>query len=346
MPRVTGFDHQNTRNYIPIISNEFNQPIQNTLKLLENRYIHEGRVVNQDFDDMNNINAKFGSIGFESLLNINEQIVPRFILEFYSQLHFDYNSEGHFVVSFIFQNKSFSFTLEEFGQILGIPFKGHCSYSDKWSLDYLKSCTPSNGIYKTTHPSTNDIKSLVQITQTKPITRIRPKKIIDVKENKILNHEIKSHMKSWVEIIRENVFCLGGNQDHVPACLCYMLYYITTSTRYNLAIFILKRMKAIRRQHKVNLPYGMLLTRLFKHIVSNSPELSDDRYILCDRVMYHLAPYYERKTRADHGMKRCRQLNSASSSSVFIHTSPSNHLDDKDDENEEDTSRASTPSPS
>ncbi|GJR71027.1 hypothetical protein Tco_0017092 [Tanacetum coccineum] len=153
-------------------------------------------------------------------------------------------------------------------------------------------------------------------------------------------------MKSLVEIIRENVFCLGGNRDHVPNCLCHMLYCIATSTRYNLAFFILKRMEAIRCQSKVNLPYGMLLTRLFKHIVSNSPELSDDHYILCDCVMCPLAPHYERKTRADHGMKRCRQSNSASSSSVFIYTSPSHHLDDNDDENEKDTSRASTSSPS
>ncbi|GKA70502.1 hypothetical protein Tco_0776641 [Tanacetum coccineum] len=105
-------------------------------------------------------------------------------------------------------------------------------------------------------------------------------------------------------------------------------------------------MKAVRRQHKVNLPYGTLLTRLFKHIVSNSHELSNDRCILCDRVMYPLTPHCERKTRADHGMKRCRQSNSASSSSVFVYTSPSHHLDDNNDENEEDTSRASTSSPS
>ncbi|GJU48578.1 hypothetical protein Tco_1218133 [Tanacetum coccineum] len=153
-------------------------------------------------------------------------------------------------------------------------------------------------------------------------------------------------MKSWVETIRENVFCLGCNWDHVPACLCHMLYCIATSTKYNLAFFILKRMKSVRRQHKVNLLYGMLLTRLFNHIVSNFLELSNDSYILYDRVMYPLAPHYGRKTRADHDTKRCRHSSSASSSSVFVHTSSSHRLDDNDDENEEDTYRASTPSPS
>ncbi|GJZ12065.1 retrovirus-related pol polyprotein from transposon TNT 1-94 [Tanacetum coccineum] len=107
MPLITGLDHQNTRNYIPIISNEFDQPLQSTLKLLEKRYFHEGRVVSHNFQNMNYLNAKFESIGFECLLKINEQIVPRFVLEFYSQLEFDYNSKGHFVAHFIIQNKSF-----------------------------------------------------------------------------------------------------------------------------------------------------------------------------------------------------------------------------------------------
>nr|GEV30423.1 retrovirus-related Pol polyprotein from transposon TNT 1-94 [Tanacetum cinerariifolium] len=97
MPRITGLDHQNTRNYIPVISNEFDQSLQNTLKLLEKRYFYEGRVVSQNFENMNYINAKFKSIGFECLLKINEKIIPHFIPEFFSQLEFNYDSEGHFV---------------------------------------------------------------------------------------------------------------------------------------------------------------------------------------------------------------------------------------------------------
>ncbi|GJU01866.1 retrovirus-related pol polyprotein from transposon TNT 1-94 [Tanacetum coccineum] len=161
MPHITGLDHQNTRNYIPIISNEFDLPLQNTLKLLEKRYFHEGRVVSQNFENMNYVNAKFESIGFECLLKINEKIIPRFVLKFYSQLEFNYDSEGHFVVHFVIQNKSFSFTLEEFDHILRIPFKGHCSYSDKWSLDYLEISTPTKDHYQTTPPSPSVIKSLI-----------------------------------------------------------------------------------------------------------------------------------------------------------------------------------------
>ncbi|GJX34997.1 hypothetical protein Tco_0246554 [Tanacetum coccineum] len=89
----------------------------------------------------------------------------------------------------------------------------------------------------------------------------------------------------------------------------------------------------------------MLLTRLFTHIVSNFPELSDDRYILCDHDMHPLAPHYERNTRSDHGTKRCRQSNPSSSSNVLDH-SFSHHIDENDDANDEESSQSNTPPPS
>nr|GEV56849.1 cytochrome P450 [Tanacetum cinerariifolium] len=89
----------------------------------------------------------------------------------------------------------------------------------------------------------------------------------------------------------------------------------------------------------------MLLTRLFNHVMSNSLKLSNDRYSLYDRVMLHLAPHYERKTRKDYSMKRGRPFTSTStsSSSTFDHPSSSHHVDEDDDGNGEATS--SSPSP-
>ncbi|GKF45244.1 hypothetical protein Tco_0131796 [Tanacetum coccineum] len=105
-------------------------------------------------------------------------------------------------------------------------------------------------------------------------------------------------------------------------------------------------MENIRSLPKVNLPSGMLLTRLFNHIVSNFPKFSDDRYILCNRVMHPFAPYYERKTRSDHGTKRCCHSNPSSSSNALDHSSSSHHVDENDDANDEESSHSSTPSPS
>ncbi|GKC13594.1 hypothetical protein Tco_1010376 [Tanacetum coccineum] len=245
---------------------------------------------------MSHIRAKFESIGLDCSLNMNEQIIPRFVLEFYSQLMFDYNSKGHFIINFVIQNKSFTLTLEEFGQILKIPFKGQASHTDMWSLDYLSISVPSKGHYKTTPPSPNVVKSLIQVPRQGQATRTKNKKTIVVDKNEILTREIQPHMKPWVDIIRENAICFGGHLDHVFACLCHMLYCIETSTPYNLAFFILKRIEKTRNKPKEFLPYGMLLTRLFKHVVSVFPELAIDHYLSHDRVMHPFAPYYKRKT--------------------------------------------------
>ncbi|GKE07341.1 hypothetical protein Tco_1399359 [Tanacetum coccineum] len=90
----------------------------------------------------------------------------------------------------------------------------------------------------------------------------------------------------------------------------------------------------------------MLLTRLFTHIVSNFPELSNDRYILCDRFMHPFTPHYEQNTLSDHAIKRCRQSNPSSSSNVLDHSSSSHHVDENDDANDEESSQSNTPSPS
>nr|GEU67407.1 hypothetical protein [Tanacetum cinerariifolium] len=198
---------------------------------------------------MSHIRAKFESIGFDCLLDINEQIVPRFVFEFYCQLTFTYNLEGQFVVNFVIQNKSFSLTLEEFSQISKIPFKGQASFIEMWSLDHLLVSVPSRGLYKTKHPPPR-VMTLIQVPRQ------------------------------------------GGYKDHVFACLCHMLYCIETSTPFNLAFFTLKRMEKTRFKPKDLLPHGTLLTRLFKHVVSISPELAFDHYLSHDRAMHPLAPHY------------------------------------------------------
>ncbi|GJV45537.1 hypothetical protein Tco_1430073 [Tanacetum coccineum] len=174
----------------------------------------------------------------------------------------------------------------------------------------------------------------------------KTKKTIVVDKNEILSREIQPHMKPWVDITRENAICLGGHRDYVFACLCHMLYYIETSTPYNLAFFILKRMEKTRNKPKELLPYGMLLTRLFKHVVSIFPELAIDHYLSHDRAMHPLAPYYKRKTRSDHGKKRPHDSNASSSSTTLNHPSSSRPLDDIVDENHEESFHSSSYSPS
>ncbi|GJX98909.1 hypothetical protein Tco_0355928 [Tanacetum coccineum] len=63
-------------------------------------------------------------------------------------------------------------------------------------------------------------------------------------------------MKRWEELIRKKVFGLGGNQDHLPACLAHMMYCIVAEKQYNLAYFVAKRIEHAWATSKSNLPYG------------------------------------------------------------------------------------------
>ncbi|GJT97563.1 retrovirus-related pol polyprotein from transposon TNT 1-94 [Tanacetum coccineum] len=196
--------------------------------------------------------------------------------------------------------------------------------SDKQSLDELAYGVPTDGPYQTNPPSPDDIISSIRIDREGQVRRIRHEEEIDVLEYQILT-------------------C---HKDDVSACLCHMIYYIETSTRYNLAFFILKRMERTRSKPKELLPYGMLLTSLFKLVVSVFPELAIDHYILHDRVMHPLAPHYERKTRSDCGKKRPHELNASSSSTTLNHPSSSHPLDDTLDENDDESFHSNSSSPS
>ncbi|GJT13461.1 hypothetical protein Tco_0860503 [Tanacetum coccineum] len=121
-------------------------------------------------------------------------------------------------------------------------------------------------------------------------------------------------MRRWEELIRENVFGLGGNWEHLPTYLAHMLYCIVAKEHNNLAYFFVKRIECARSNPTANLPYGMFLTRLYRHIMEHYPHLDNGIYNVVDRVMRPLALKQTRKPRRD---------------------------DDEDD----GASRASTPSP-
>ncbi|GKD55738.1 hypothetical protein Tco_1289125 [Tanacetum coccineum] len=245
-------------------------------------------------------------------------------------------------IEFVIQNQFFSYSLEEFAQILDIPCEGACVFTDKWSLDELAYGVSTDGPYQANPPFPDDIILYIRIDQEGQVRRIRHEEEIDVHDHQILTREILPTLKPLEEIIWENVFCLGGNREHVPACLCYMLYCVANFEKFNLAYYMAKRMEWVTKQAMLILPYGMLLTRLFKFVMGESSEFSNESYVLYDRVMNPLTVHQERKTRKDRGTRRGRH----STSSSFAFDQPSSsYLNDDDDGNGEGTSRASTPSP-
>ncbi|GKD45961.1 hypothetical protein Tco_1270606 [Tanacetum coccineum] len=187
-----------------------------------------------------------------------------------------------------------------------------------WSLDHLSVSVPCKGRYKTKPPSPRVIKSIIQVPRPGQETRTKNKKTIFV----------------------------GGHRDHVSACLCHMLYCIETSTHYNLAFFILKRMEKTRNKPKELLPYGMLLTRLFKHVVCISPELAFNSYLSQDQAMHPLALHNERKTQADRGKRRHRETNASSFSTTQNPPSSSLLIDAMVNENDDESFHSNSSSPS
>ncbi|GJT08707.1 hypothetical protein Tco_0843169 [Tanacetum coccineum] len=109
------------------------------------------------------------------------------------------------------------------------------------------------------------------------------------------------------------------------------------SNEYKLAYFFVKRIECARANPTANLPYGMFLTRLYRHIMEVYPHLDNGIYDIVDRVMRPLALKQTRRPRSDRGKAR----HSVSSSSSHHHGTSSHQHDDDDVE----TSRASTPSP-
>nr|GEW50029.1 alpha/beta hydrolases superfamily protein [Tanacetum cinerariifolium] len=133
---------------------------------------------------------------------------------------------------------------------------------------------------------------------------------------KASNEEVKlfSHVvevsTSWAkeELIRVNMFGLGGHRDHLPACLAHMLYCIVAEEQYNLAYFFAKRIESVRATLTANLPYGMFLTHLFRYVMEHYPHLDNGIYDVVDRVMRPLAVRQTRRPHSDHGILKAITL--------------------------------------
>ncbi|GJU80118.1 ribosomal protein L7Ae/L30e/S12e/Gadd45 [Tanacetum coccineum] len=275
MPRAIIGDTSLTKSYIPKVSEipAFSPVLAQFYKPIENRCIHEGRVVDQLYNKSNGIEQMFTNIRFNYLASL--------------------------------------------------------AYSQE-----------TEGPYHTDLPNPDKICRFLQLERTESNRTIKSKNVI-LTPNQILTKELRQDMKRWEEFIRENVFGLGGHRDHLPASLAHMLYCIVAEEQYNLAYVFVKRIECARATPTANLPYGMFLTRIYRHVMEHYRHLDNGIYNVVDLVMRPLALQQTRKPQSDHGMPKARH--SVSSSFAHHYGSSSCHGDDDEDEG---TSRASTPSPS
>ncbi|GJV46547.1 hypothetical protein Tco_1431083 [Tanacetum coccineum] len=117
-----------------------------------------------------------------------------------------------------------------------------------------------------------------------------------------------------------------------------MLYCVIAEEQYNLAYLFVKRIECARANPTANIPYGMFLTYLYRHIMEAYPHLDNGIYDIVDRVLCPFALKQTQRPRSDRGKAR----HSVLSSSSHLHGTSSHQYDDDDDVK---TSRASTPSP-
>ncbi|GJW57781.1 ribonuclease H-like domain-containing protein [Tanacetum coccineum] len=155
MPKATTTDISLTKSYIPKVSKipGISPTIAQFYKPIENRNIHEGRVVDQAYYKSNNIERLFTNIRFNCLFQINEPIVPRFILDFYSQVTVQTDDYGYLVISFMIQHEFITLTLAQFGQILKIPYNGQAVFTNEWDLASLEYSQEIEGPYCTDLPT-------------------------------------------------------------------------------------------------------------------------------------------------------------------------------------------------
>ena len=171
MPLVTHYDHKDTLKYLPkhhktkgLTPNQIN-----IFKALEKRYVHEGRTIDPSFLAGTNLHTDLAASNFHCLVEIDEPICPRFILEFYASVTLSTGEYDFISVNFRVSGNQYSFTLEEFAQILGIPNHGTCLYSDLHSLSTLDSLNDRFPPYDTPFVSKDVLRNhlFVRTTNTR-----------------------------------------------------------------------------------------------------------------------------------------------------------------------------------
>ncbi|GJW04767.1 hypothetical protein Tco_1563623 [Tanacetum coccineum] len=234
------------------------------------------------------------------------------------------------------QNKFITLSLQQFGQILRIPFDGQAVFTNEWDIGSLAYSQETEGPYHTDILTPEEIHQFLQFQRINPNRTIKNKNDI-LSPNQVLSKKLRQDLKRWNELIYENVFGLGGRRDHLLACLAHILYCIIAEQQYNLAYFFVKRIESSRATPKAHLLYGMFLTRLFRHVMELYPHLDNGIYDVVERVMRPLALRQTHRPRSDRG-KACH---SVSSTSAHHNRRSSSHQGDDDED--DGASRANTP---
>ncbi|GJZ51450.1 hypothetical protein Tco_0605965 [Tanacetum coccineum] len=176
----------------------------------------------------------FQAIGVEAFLTLNEPICPRFVVKFYHSLEVKRNELDIPYIEFKLGQFTFTLTPSRLSQILKTPQALETFYTSEWSLNSLDD-----------HPNSNYFGPKNDIVK-KAITTPRT--------------------------TQEKFFCSIDKRNKVKGCTAYMLYYLTIGRKFNFTSMIIYRIEEVIKKRKGPMPFAMLLTRLYNHIIATNPQ--------------------------------------------------------------------------
>ncbi|GJR69309.1 hypothetical protein Tco_0015374 [Tanacetum coccineum] len=208
------------------------EELRESYRILEKRLFHKRRIVTPSFIAENNMLPFFQAIGFEPFLTLNEPICPRFVVELYHSLEVKRNELDIPYIEFKLGQFTFTLTLSRLSQILKTPHALETFYTSEWSLNSLDDHPNSNYL----GPKHDIIKKAIttpRITQAQLLRDL----------NKLYIDDIRPDLKGWELFFKEIFFCS-----------------------------IDKRNKEVIKKRKGPMPFSMLLTRLYNHILATNPQ--------------------------------------------------------------------------
>ncbi|GJX57620.1 hypothetical protein Tco_0287517 [Tanacetum coccineum] len=287
MPKSIHVNHQDTAFYILKYHQtaSLNSDERAIFKILERRFFHEGRVIHPSFLKYSSIRQIFSAINFDCLLDIDVKICLVFVLEFYKTVQILQNVDEAISIASIIRNFEITLFLHQFTQILRVPCEGVCMFSPDWYISCLPNFIDPNPIYLTPLDNPNVVRDAI-FNERPPTTRRTVKgKSVVLNPYQMVLFEMNPAFRKWETILSENTICLSRNNDHPNACLVYMLYYLANQKPFNLAYYMAKRMASVIKSDLMVLPYAMLLTRLYRHVLTIQPCPITDIHYLMDHVM-------------------------------------------------------------
>nr|GEU85989.1 hypothetical protein [Tanacetum cinerariifolium] len=252
------------------------EEIRESYHALEKHHFHEGIIVTSSFIAKNNKLPFFQVVGLEPFLILNEPICPRFLVEFYHSLKVKRDEEERPYIEFKLDQFTFKLTPSQLSQILQTPYALKTFYTRKWSLNSLDDHPNSNFF----GPKHDLVKKNITTPRTTQNQLLRD-------SNKLHLDEIRPDLRGWKLFFRENVFCSLGKRNKVKACTAYMFYYLTIKIKFNFTLMLIYQIEEVKKKRDGPMPFAMLLTRLYNHILQISPQaiVPFARFIFHERVM-------------------------------------------------------------